>query len=68
MSDIADCGDSGCILRDRSQPSGQRTNGGCQHLKLDQHETRRLVRALAAEVLRLRADLANLAKANNGET
>lgn len=45
---LTDCGDRSCILRDRSNLGGMRTNGGCQHLKMDPPETRRLVRKLAA--------------------
>lgn len=51
---IRDCGDTNCILRDRSLPSGQRTNGGCRHVTGDHHETRALVRSLAYEIARLR--------------
>lgn len=28
-----DCGDNSCRFRDRSKPSGMRTNGGCRCLK-----------------------------------
>lgn len=50
---LRSCGDGGCILRDPLD-RGQRTNGGCQHLKLDAIEMRRLARLLAAEVVSLR--------------
>jgi hypothetical protein len=26
---MPDCGDNSCMYRDRSKPSGMRTNGGC---------------------------------------
>ena len=57
-----DCGDTNCVLRDRSKPGGMRTNGGCQHLKEGPHETRALVRELAAELVaqRARAEAAEL--------
>lgn len=51
---LTDCGDHSCIFRDPSKPSGMRTQGGCQHLKLDHLETRRLFRAMAQEIVRLR--------------
>ena len=28
--DEMDCGDSSCLFRDKSKPSGMRTNGGCR--------------------------------------
>jgi hypothetical protein len=27
---MPDCGDNSCMYRDRSKPSGMRTNGGCR--------------------------------------
>lgn len=39
------CGDGSCIF---GPPEGMRTNGGCQHLKLDLAETRRLLRRALA--------------------
>lgn len=48
-----DCGDGSCILRDRSKPSGQRTNGGCR-------ERAALERVMNDDILheRARADAA----------
>lgn len=48
------CGDSGCILLDRSTRGGQHTNGGCSHLEDAPHEWRRMIRVFAAEIVRLR--------------
>lgn len=60
LRDILDCGDSGCILRDRSKPSGMRTNGGCQHLTGSPQELRAQARAMGAEIVRLRAEVSSL--------
>lgn len=48
------CGDSSCILLDRTSRGGQHTNGGCHHLKDAPHEWRRMIRVFAAEIIRLR--------------
>ena len=57
MGDATDCGDSGCVLRGVGRdPGGQRTNGGCQHLRGDQHELRRALIAAGQEIRRLRAE------------
>lgn len=63
MSDqyITDCGDGSCVLRDRSKPSGMHTNGGCQHLKRSGPEANAQLRALGAEIVRLRGGLAEAA-------
>lgn len=52
-----ECSDGGCILRDRSQPGGMRTNGGCQHLKRQGPEGNAQLRAMGAEIVRLRRAL-----------
>lgn len=53
---LAGCGDSGCII---SWPRGMATNGGCtcaSPYERTRHELARTVRALAAELRRLRGD------------
>lgn len=63
MSDyITDCSDCGCILRDHAKPKGQRTNGGCRHLKERGPEATKQLMALGAEIVRLRRELARGAK------
>lgn len=56
-----DCGDGSCILRDRSKPSGMRTNGGCQHLTARGPEANAQLYALGMEIVALRAAEAKLA-------
>lgn len=51
---LADCRDHSCVLRDRSQPGGMRTNGGCQHMKLSPPEMQRCIREMGHEIARLR--------------
>lgn len=53
-SRVDDCGDSGCIFRDRSKPSGMRTNGGCMHLTEHPSEVRMTLVEAAAELTALR--------------
>lgn len=48
------CGDSGCILLDRTSRGGQHTNGGCRHLQDAPREWRRMIHVFAAEIVRLR--------------
>lgn len=50
---LTPCGDVSCILRDRAR-GGVGTNGGCQHLKARGPQLNALLRALGAEVVRLR--------------
>lgn len=45
------CGDRSCVW---GRPGGMRTNGGCQHMKAGVHETRRILRRMAAELEALR--------------
>lgn len=51
-----DCGDHSCILRDRTKPDGMRTQGGCAHYKHAGPEANAQLRALGAEIVRLRRD------------
>lgn len=30
LTTTLDCGDNSCLFRDRTKPSGMRTNGGCR--------------------------------------
>jgi hypothetical protein len=55
---IEPCSDGGCILRDKSQPRGQHTNGGCQHLKERGPALTHQLMAMGAEIVRLRAEMA----------
>lgn len=48
------CSDGNCILRDREKPEGTRTNGGCRHLKERGPQLNAQLRAMAAEIVRLR--------------
>jgi hypothetical protein len=63
---LDDCQDSGCIFRDRTKPGGMRTQGGCQHLKLEPIELRRTLMEAAAELTALRrvAEAARVVVAN----
>ena len=60
------CGDGGCILRDRSEPNGQCTNGGCRHLKARGPEATKQLMALGAEVVRLRSQVGTIVDAWDG--
>lgn len=51
------CSDGNCILRDKSQPRGMHTNGGCQHLKERGPEATKQLMALGAEVVALRREM-----------
>lgn len=48
ISDLKPCSDVNCILR-LEPAKGMVTNGGCQHLKLDLDETRRLLQKLSID-------------------
>ena len=52
--DLTPCSDAHCILAEQPR-RGMCTQGGCQHLKARGPEVTRLLRALAAEVRRLRS-------------
>lgn len=52
--DVTPCSDGHCIL---GHPGGMHTNGGCRHLKYHRDEHCRVIRNLAGEVKRLRAEL-----------
>lgn len=54
---INPCSDHGCILRGPEQRGGMGTNGGCEHLKTHGPEANRMIKALAKEIVRLRAEL-----------
>ena len=51
---VTDCLDHSCILRDKAKPAGQRTQGGCRHLKERGPELNKQLRAMGAEIVRLR--------------
>lgn len=57
---IIDCSDSGCVLRDHAKPKGQRTNGGCRHLKERGPALTHQIMAMGAEIVRLRAEVVAL--------
>lgn len=57
-----ECSDRHCILRDPTKPMGMRTNGGCQHLKRQGPEANAQIRAMGAEIVRLRQALADVHK------
>jgi hypothetical protein len=56
MSDYLDCGDNSCMFRDRSKPSGMRTNGGCSCFKDLPTEKRMFVRAMYRKLAALREE------------
>ena len=50
------CSDRNCILLDLTKPrGGMHTNGGCEHLGNGRPGTLALLRAMGAEIVRLRA-------------
>jgi hypothetical protein len=60
MSDDLDpCGDAGCVMLGGKRPTGQHTNGGCQHLKERGPGLVRMLRAMGREFARLRAEVAD---------
>lgn len=45
-----DCGDSGCINRDKTKPAGMRTNGGCRCRKASRNQREGELAALKCAV------------------
>lgn len=53
-----ECSDRHCILRDPTKPMGMRTNGACRHLRETGPAANAQLRAMGAEIVRLRRALA----------
>jgi hypothetical protein len=54
--DLDPCGDAGCVMLGGKRPTGQHTNGGCQHLKARGPDLVRMLRAMGRESAHLRAE------------
>ena len=52
-----DCGDNSCLFRDRSKPSGVRTNGGCRCFEELTTRKRRFVHKMFAALTNNYKDL-----------